>query len=227
MALLDETSLTATVDAVNAAFFYGEKTTAADRQKAARWIASRQGLPGSYGDMFAMTEGDSAEGVRIFTGQEVGSGGGARHVLGEETCRALRLLDAAQPGVQQALDRATAFMAGKMTGGTMQRGMYCCGRCTPSVWRHISAGLTDQEPWEEFVYAGLRTLKASRLDTGKWRFFPFHYTLLALTEMDGPAAIAEMRHAAPLCEKTVARKPRPGEYARRQWLVAERVLAKC
>ena len=95
MALLDETSLTATVDAVNAAFFYGEKTTAADRQKAARWIASRQGLPGSYGDMFAMTEGDSAEGVRIFTGQEVGSGGGARHVLGEETCRALRLLDAA------------------------------------------------------------------------------------------------------------------------------------
>ncbi len=45
--------------------------------------------------------------------------------------------------------------------------------------------------------------------------------------MDSPAAVAEMRHAAPLCEKAVARKPRPGEYARRQWLVAERVLAKC
>lgn len=227
MALLDESSLATTVDAVNAAFFYGEKTTAADREKGARWIAGRQGLPGAYGDMFAPTERDFAEGVRIFTGQDIGSGGGARHIVGEEACRALRLLDVRQPGVQRALDRATGFMAGRMTGGTMERGMYCCGRCTPSVWRNILPALAAQEPWEEFLEAGLRTLKASRLDTGKWRFFPFYYTLLALSEMDGPAAIEEMRHAARLCEKTVARKPRPGEYARRQWLVAERVLAKC
>jgi len=227
MALLDESSLAATVDAVNAAFFYGKKTTKAERQRTARWIASRQGLPGAYGDMFAPTEKDRAEGVRIFTGQAVGSGGGARHVLGGEACRALRLLDVRDAAVQKALDRATSFMAGRMTGATMARGMYCCGRCTPSVWRHILAGMPEGGPWEEFMEAGLRTLKKSRLGTGKWRFFPFHYTLLALSEMDSPAAVEQMRHAAPLCERTVARKPRPGEYARRQWLVAERVLGKC
>ena len=228
MALLDESSLVATVDAVNAAFFYGEKTTKSEREKAARWIARRQGLPGSYGDMmFAMTDLDRAEGMRIFTGQAIGSGGGAQHILGEESCRALRLLDVREPGVQKALEQATSFIEGRMTGAALTRGMYCCGRCTPSLWRHIKAGMPAGGPWEEFVQAGLRTLKGWRLETGKWRFFPFYYTLLALSEMDEPAAIAEMRHAAPLCEKAVARKPRPGEYARRQWLVAERVLAKC
>jgi len=227
MALLDESSLAATVDAVNAAFFYGEKVTKSEKEKTARWIAGRQGLPGAYGDMFAPTQKDMAEGWRIFTGRKVGSGGGARHVLGEEACRALRLLDVPRADARKALGKATDFMAARMTGETLRRGMFCCGRCTPSVWRHILAGMPEGGPWEEFVEASLRTLKKSRLGTGKWRFFPFHYTLLALSEMDAPAAVAEMRYAAPLCERTVARKPRPGEYARRQWLVAERVLAKC
>jgi hypothetical protein len=227
MALLDESSLAATVDAVNAAFFYGEKTTAGERKAAARWIASRQGLPGAYGDMFAPTEDDVAEGWRTFTGQTIGSGGGARHVLGEEACRALRLLDVREAAVQRALNDATAFMAARMTGSTLSRGMYCCGRCTPSVWRHVLAGMPADGPWAGFVAAGLKTLKASRIATGKWRLFPFHYTLLALSEMDGPAAVEDMRHAAPLCEKAVRRPPRPGEYARRQRLVVERVLARC
>jgi hypothetical protein len=230
MTLLNETSLTATVDAVNAAFFYKAKTTKAEREAAARWIAGRQGLPGAYGEMFAMTDCDRAEGVRTFSGQAVGSGGGARHILGEEACRALRLLDVRNAGVQKALDRATAFMKARMTGPTLSRGMYCCGRCTPSVWRHILAGVPAGGPWEEFMATGLRTLKAAQLASGKWRFFPFHYTLLALSEMDSPAAVEEMRHAAPLCERTVARgaaRRAPNEYARRQWLVAERVLAKC
>ncbi len=228
MTLLDESSLAATVDAVNAAFFYGEKTTAAERKAAARWIASRQGLPGAYGDMFAPTERDVAEGWRTFTGQTIGSGGGARHIMGEESCRALRLLDVRDAAVRKALDRATAFMAARAgKGENLRRGMYCCGRCTPSVWRHVTAGMPAGGPWEEFLAAGLKTLKKSRLGTGKWRLFPFHYTLLALSAMDGRPAVAEMRYAAPLCEKAVARKPKPGEYARRQWLVAERVLAKC
>jgi len=227
MTLLDESSLAATVDAVNAAFFYGEKTSAAEREAAARWIASRHALAGAYGKLFAPTEKDMAEGWRIFTGRAIGSGGGARHVLGEEACRALRLLNVPRKDVRKVLQAGTDFMAERMGAETLRRGLFCCGRCTPSVWRHLLAGMPGGGPWEEFMAASLRTLKKSRLPTGKWRFFPFQYTLLALSEMDSPAAVEEIRHAAPLCEKAVARKPRPGEYARRQRLVAERVLAKC
>jgi hypothetical protein len=45
--LIDRTSLSRTVDAVNAADFDG--LPAGDREQAARWIAARQGLPGACG----------------------------------------------------------------------------------------------------------------------------------------------------------------------------------
>jgi hypothetical protein len=225
--LLDETSLGATVDAVNAAFFYGGKVAAAEGVRTARWIAGRQGLEGAYGEMFAPTERDMSEGMRLFTGRAVGSGGGARHIIGEEACRALLLLGVREAAVRRALGRAMAFMAGRIEGSTLERGIYCCGRCTPAVWRHILAGGLGEAPAERFLSAGLKTLKASRLATGKWRFFPFHYTVLALSEMDVPAAVQEMRHAAPVLERSMARKGRDDEYSRRRRLVAERVLSKC
>jgi hypothetical protein len=225
--LLHTDSLAATVDAVNAAFFYGARTTGAERAAAAKWIASRQGLPGSYADMFAMTEADVALGVRLFTGQDIGSGGGARHILGEEACRALLLLGVTAPTVRKALQRATAGMTERLLRYSLQTGTYCCGRCTPSVWRHLTAGgLRDARP-ERLLAAGLRTLKSARLGTGKWRRYRFHYTLLALSEMDSRAAVAEMRYAAPLCERMLKRAAPDDEYARRRRAVAERVLAKC
>jgi hypothetical protein len=225
--LLDETSLAGTVDAVNAAFFFGEDVPQEERKRTARWIADRQGLEGSYrGVMFAPTDKDMADGMRIFTGRKVGSGGGARHVIGEEACRVLRLLEVHDDGVGGALERATAYMAAQIKGDALARGMFCCGRCTPSVWRHILVGGLAEGPAADFMHAGLRTLKKYRLETGKWRFFPFHYTLLALSEMDLPAAVAEMRHAAPACERVLERKPK-NEYDRRRHTVAERVLAKC
>jgi hypothetical protein len=117
-------------------------------------------------------------------------------------------------------------MAGQLKGDALERGMFCCGRCTPSVWRHVVAGGLAEAPVEEFLEAGLRTLRKSRLETGKWRFFPFHYTLLALSEMEHPLAVEEMQHAAPVCERTAKRSPR-NEYDRRRRAVAERVLARC
>ncbi len=227
MKVLDETSLAATVDGVNAAFFYGEEVPDPEWQRTARWIAGRYGLEGSYrGRMFAPTEKDLAEGMHIFTGRKVGSGRGARHIIGEESCRALRLLDVREPEVDRALEGATTFMAAQIEGSTLARGVFCCGRCTPSVWRHILVGGLAEAPAEQFIEAGLRTLRKSRLDTGKWRFFPFHYTLLALSEMDRPAAVEQMRHAAPACERVLRRTPK-NEYDCRRHTVAERVLAKC
>ena len=43
-------------------------------------------------------------------------------------------------------------------------------------------------------------LKKCRKGESQWRVFPFWYTLLALVEMDLPAAVAEMRYVAPRCE---------------------------
>jgi hypothetical protein len=44
--LIDTSSLSRTVDANNAAFFARRAISPAERGRAARWIAARQGLPG-------------------------------------------------------------------------------------------------------------------------------------------------------------------------------------
>ena len=51
--LFNRTSLSQTVDAINAAHFSGRALPAAERGRAARWIAGRHGLPGAYGGTFA------------------------------------------------------------------------------------------------------------------------------------------------------------------------------
>jgi hypothetical protein len=47
--LVKKTSLSQTVDAINAAQFDGRELAATERGQAARWISARQGLPGSAG----------------------------------------------------------------------------------------------------------------------------------------------------------------------------------
>ena len=52
--LIHATSLSQTVDAINAATFQeAPSLSAVERQNAARWIAARQGKPRAYGGTFA------------------------------------------------------------------------------------------------------------------------------------------------------------------------------
>jgi len=47
---------------------------------------------------------------------------------------------------------------------------------------------------------GLKALKKRRDGKGRWRNFPFYYTLLSLTEIDIPQPVDEMKYAAKACE---------------------------
>ena len=93
MGLVKTSSLAATLDAVNEATFFDRLPAKAQRREAARWIAARQGLRGSYAGMFAPTEKDFTGGIRLFTGERIATGAGVGHILGEEACRALWVLD--------------------------------------------------------------------------------------------------------------------------------------
>ena len=205
MTLLYTRSLAATLDAINEALFYQRRITNEEKKEAARWIASRQGLPGSYADMFAPTEEDRKEIPRVFTGEKPGSLASASHILGEEACRALILLDVADREVRQALEHARH---GIMSRLPKQRpyGMYCCGTCTPAFWRHMTA--KELDGGEHCLSAGVQVLRALRAGNGRWRAFPFYYTLLALSDMEFPGAFEEMRYAAPVCERYFMRSPR-------------------
>ena len=228
MSVVNRKSLGATLDALNEAWFRGSALSASERREAARWIAGRQGLPGSYADMFAPTHEERGEGLRLFTGEAVVSGGGARHILGEEACRALILLDVADPDVAGALARASRGMIGRLRSSPDRaRGMYCCGRCSVALWRHLAVGGLEEADPEGWLRVGVDTLKQHRRGDGRWRRFPFYYTVLALTDMDMGVAVEELRYAAPVCEKLFKRNATGDVFAQRRRVLAERVLERC
>jgi len=72
----------------------------------------------------------------------------------------------------------------------------------------------------------MQHLREHRDDRGRWRRFPFYYTLLALTEIPGGPATAEMRYAAPGLERMLKRPGRADGFDLRRRAVAERVLAR-
>ena len=228
MVTVNTESLANTLDAVNDALFYRRRLTEANRRELAGWIAGRRGKPGSYAGMFAPTSEDLRTGIKVYTGEQIRSGAGVSHILGEEACRALILLDAEDSAIRQAMERATAGILGRLRqteeSGKVH-GLFCCGMCSVAYWRNAMVGGLDRS--EERLMAGMVALKAHRTDDGRWRRFPFYYALLALSEMNIRPAIDEMRYAAPLLERRVKRNVQDNRFSERRRVISERILAKC
>ncbi len=225
MALLHKSSLGVTIDALNDALFFRRRTSATDRLSAARWIASRQGLPGSYSNMFAPTERDFTDGITFFTGETIKTGAGTSHILGEEACRALKLLAPRDAVARRAFDAAVAGISDRLAPSDVSRsGRYCCFKCTVALWRNLASGALPD--FTRALAPGMKLLRSARADNGRWHGFPFYYTLLALLEIDTPAARAELRHAAPACRRALKSVKGNGKYAIRRRALAERALDK-
>jgi len=228
MPLVNERSLSDTVHAVSDAFFFGQPIAATTRRETAAWIASRQGLPGAYGKLFAGFPSEQSTGIRLFTGERVASAS-ARHILGEEACRALLLLNSRETSTTAALDRALRWIAQRVQVAAAytprnSEGVFCCGKCTVGLWRNILAGGLDRP--DHRLRLGLARLRAQRKGDGEWRTFPFWYTVLALTEMDTPAARAELTYAARRIEDEAKRPPKSTKYGARRNALARRALER-
>jgi hypothetical protein len=224
--LIDATSLSRTVDAINAAIFDRRPLSTAERRQVARWVASRQGLPGAYGDTFAGFAAEREKGIVLFTGERINSAS-ARHILGEEASRVLRLLGVADRLVTAALDRASEGLMRCLKRAAedprhTNPGLYCCGKCSVGLWRNLLAGGLDRQ--EERLRLGAAHLRSMRDGDGQWRKFPFWYTVLALSEMDSSEASKELKYAARPLEGEAKRSVPPTGYVRRRHEVAVRAL---
>jgi hypothetical protein len=225
MNMLYPDSLALTLDALNEAYFFQRPVSESHKEQAAEWVAGRQGKPGSYANMFAPTDDDYSGGIRLFTGERVHSKAATGHILGEEGCRALILLEVHSTGVDDALRRASLGMTSRLGTSDRLSGTYCCRTCTPALWRHLAVGgLEDGETW---LSAGMSTLKSRRDGGGRWRTFPFYYTLLALSEVDLPSAVEEMRYASQVCQRYLRRSPKDDRSSQRRHALVEKVLARC
>lgn len=228
-------SLGETIDSINAALFESAALPRDASREAALWIADRQGLPGSYAGMFAPTGYDYAYGTRTFTGESVRSGAGTGHLLSEESCRALyQLHGGASEIVQHALQRARQAIFKRIEnseapGKGASIGVYCCGTCSVALWRHL---LASGEPSDlPRLENGLAELRRYRDGEGRWKRFPFYYTLLALLDMELPAARDELQYAGSVIERALRRLEKvdpDGQslHDRRRKVVLERSLEK-
>jgi hypothetical protein len=224
--LIDKTSLSQTVDAINAAQFDGRALAAADRGQAARWIAARQGLAGCYGGTFAGFPAERSRGIVLFTGERIASAS-ARHILGEEASRALRVLRVQDREVTRALEAADEGLRRCLARAAedprkQNPGLFCCGKCSVGMWRNVLSGGIGRR--EERLQRAALHLRSVRDGEHGWRKFPFWYTVLALSEMDGAEAKAELKYAAPALERAATRPAPSTTYAHRRHELAARTL---
>jgi len=223
MEYLDKNSLAVTLDALNDAVFYEHRLSKTNVRMISDWLVSRHGLKGSYANMFAPTESDFAQPVVVYTGEKLTSRASKAHILGEEAYRMLLLLGDKSVKVSRALKEADEGMFDRLSHEDRTPGMYCCGTCSAAYWRNLSAGGLRSRDRE--LRAGLKNLKEHRDGKGRYRRYPFWYTMLALSDIDLPGVRQEIKYATPVLERFIRREP-ADRYSVRRHDLAHRLLCR-
>lgn len=225
IAFLNPESLADTLNAVTDAFTDGIPISPTERERVALWLAQRQGQPGTYHGFSAPTPQDYHGAARLYTGEALNTRASIGHILGEEAARCLIQLHVTHREVQQAINRNVEIVE-SFNFRDENRGFYCCCKCSPAYWRYLH--VSEIPAAETRIGHGIRVLTQSREENGRWRSFPFFYTLFALLDIDLPEAIEELRYAVPACERIVRRTITDSDrVAKRRRDIAQRVLAKC
>ena len=223
--VLHKNSLYETVDRINEAAFFAHAIDPSEAESAADWIQSRMGAGIHYHGLFGLTPAEMDSGIFTFTGDRLQSAS-LRHVMAEETCRALLFLESqgvktGRSARQSASEELGALIAGPGSK-KMGRGFFCCGTCTVAVWRHVNAGGLQAE--QPHLPAGIEILKQHRDDQGGWRRFPFYYTLSALIEMEIPTARDELQYAGNRIRRLLKRPQKSTRFALRRMHILQKSL---
>lgn len=170
--------------------------------EALNWVLSRQGLKGAYRGLFAPTEKD-IRGVKLLTGETVFFAA-LRHILGEEALRTIIVWNFERFSAVKKAKESFVYLS-KRVGDPPAKasGFYCCHKCTLAFLRTL--GVVKPDEWEATLQKGVENIRKKRTSDGKWRGFPFYYTLLTLSEMDIPSAKVELQHASTIAKKLLNR----------------------
>ena len=229
MQYLDKNSLSQTIDNVSEAIFFNLEIDKKEKVQIADFIINQQSKPEAYADTFAPTENDLKQDLLLFTGEKIRSRVGKRHMIGEEASRILRKLDLDNDKVNKALKRADTGLQEKidlcLSDSRYVYGTYCCKTCSCGMWMNMSSGGTVMDI--NFLKAGMDYLKTHRDGKGRWKGFPFYYTLYVLNEADKKIAMDELQYAAEhMAKRRLKQKGQENKYELRRQYICERILDK-
>lgn len=229
MKYLDSKSLFQTIDNVSEAILFNLNIDKEEKAQIADFIVNQQGKPNAYADTFAPTENDLKNDLVLFTGEKIKSRVGKCHMIGEEASRILRKLDMQNDKVNIALQRADKGLNNQinlyLSGQRHEFGTYCCKSCSCGLWINMSSGGLIMN--SSFLKAGMAYLTKHRDGKGKWKGFPFYYTLYVLNELDKKIAGDEMNYAAVCIERRMKKtKKIEDKYDLRRNYICEQILHK-
>jgi len=217
---IDETSLSGTIDAVDARLVEQEALPEEQRDRVVTFLLGRQVRWGRELGTFAPFPSEFEQGVRLFSGERLRTRLATLNVLSLESARILALLAGERTDVRNALAQTSIAL-----GHTCFAVSHCVvGECAHSSIAYMRDAASDRSGRRRnWIERHLRVLGAQRDGTGRWRRFPFYYTLLALLDVGTPSAYAELEYARPACLRVIGRAS-DSPYADRRRRVVERTL---
>jgi len=170
-------SLSETIDAIDARLVEGDSLSPEERDAAVALFLGRQIPSGRGGGMFVPFPAEYEAGVRLFTGERLRTRVATRNVLTLESARILSRLAGRRADVRTALSRTEAAIRHACFAAS-----HCVvGECAHSSIAYMRDAASDRSGnRRKWIEDHLRVLGAHRDGAGRWRRFPFYYTLLAL-----------------------------------------------
>jgi hypothetical protein len=198
----------------------GNVLTLAERERLAVWLLAHQNR--QRGFSFYPTAAERERGIRLVSGEKLWTMLAADNAVEMETLRLLALLQPDAPEGNRLFERVEWRLSGVCYGRVCSKGE--CAHASLSVLRYYTA--RGSEKGAAMIGRGLEALHQDRAGEGRWRSFPFYYTLLWLAELHGERgerAHAELSYARGRCERLLSRI-RPGISAKPFDRVRERIL---
>ncbi|MFC2078220.1 hypothetical protein ACFLTM_05370 [Candidatus Bipolaricaulota bacterium] len=216
-------SLSREIDRANAALSAGRVIPAEESAKLTAWLLERQVETGRNAGAFAPTAAELQLGIRLYTGEAVRTKIATWNVLTAEAARLLVLLSggAGDPDVQvrAAIERARSWLD---VSCFVTRDCVI-GECAHSLASHLRLmSACDETP--ALLVRRVNILRQHRDGKGRWRRFPFYYTVMVLSETICEAARSELRYAVPACQRVRTRRTEDETYGARRRALLERVI---
>jgi hypothetical protein len=229
MQYLDKSSLFHTIDNVSEALLFGLEINENEKYKIADFIVNQHEKPRAYANTFAPTDIDLKHDLILFTGEKIKTGAGKCHMIGEEACRILRKLDLKTYKVKTALQEADRGLQKRIYESSenprYQSGMYCCKSCSCALWINLASGGLNNDT--KLLKAGLEFLRQHRDDKGRWKGFPYYYTLYVLNEILPDLAKNEMIYVTKSIDRRLKKKKiNESKYDLRRNYICEQILDK-
>ena len=220
--LIDETSLSRTIDAVDLRLAEHGDLTRNERDRVAAFLLDRQTPRGRGAGMVLPFPGEFEAGVHLFTGERLRTRLATRNVLTLEAARILSVVAAGRPGVASAVSRSSTAI-----GHACFAASHCViGECAHSSIAYMRDAASERSgDRRKWIEKHVRVIGAHRDGSGRWKRFPFYYTLLALLEAGTQAANAEIEYAQAACRRVIGRAT-GGAYAKRRKIVLERAAER-